>query len=350
MKKKRHKKTIYIILIILIIVPLIVAIYNIFKPLPKGISYNGKVYNISENDIQILYDLTYHKDNKTIVEQEIFKNVFNLVDNAKKFIVIDMFLFNTDYSDKVKLINLSSELKDKLIKKKKENPDIKIYFITDEINNFYGSYESNLIRELKNNNIPVIITDLTKLRDSNPTWSGFWRTYLQWFGTSGNGWITHPLGNTEYKVTVRSFLKLLNFKANHRKTIIADINDSIESMVMSANPHDASSHHSNIGVLIKGDIWKDLLKTEKAVADFSGSNIDIEESDYETIEKNETRPIQIELLTEKKIKDSLIQEIKNTQKGEAIDIAMFYLSDRDIINELLKASDRGVEIRLILRS
>jgi phosphatidylserine/phosphatidylglycerophosphate/cardiolipin synthase-like enzyme len=40
--------------------------------------------------------------------------------------------------------------------------------------------------------------------------------------------------------------------------------------------------------------------------------------------------------------------IRTTESGESIVIAIFYLSDRDIVDELVDAADRGVTIRLIL--
>jgi len=109
----------------------------------------------------------------------------------KKFILIDMFLFNNAYSGKERAIELSGTLTSKLIEKKKQNPEIKINFVTDEINNFYGSYTSEEILALKENGINVIITDLSKLRDSNFMYTSIWRTYIQWFGTSGTGWMKH---------------------------------------------------------------------------------------------------------------------------------------------------------------
>lgn len=346
--KKKIKKVLRIILLVFLFLYILTFVYHGFlKPLPQGISYEGSVYNVSEKDIDFLYDLTYlnNSANKQ-TQQEIFDKVFEIVDNSNNFIVLDFFLFNSDYSEQVKFKNLTDTLKDKLIEKKESNPDIKIIFITDEINNFYGSYTSDEIKELRNNGIEVVITDLTKLRDSNPTYSALWRVLFQWFGTSGDGWITHPLGNAEKKVTLRSYLKLLNTKANHRKVIVADSENGTISLVTSGNPHDASSRHSNIALLIKGDISKDIIETELAVAQFSGyKNTMIE---YNPILNFNSGDISVQVLTEGKIRDNLIDDINSLEKGDSIDLAMFYLSDRKIINPILAAAERDVEIRIIL--
>ncbi len=343
----RAKTIIKIILTIGITFVVLAMLYHTTKAMPEGTSLEGKTFKVADEDVDFLYDLTYVSGNGSkVIEQEIFKNVFEIVDNAEKMIVIDMFLFNTDYGNKETFIPITTELTNKLIKKKLKNPEISITFITDEINNFYGSYEAEHITRLRESGINVVITDLSKLRDSNPIYSGFWRIFLQWFGVGKEGKLSHPLGNKDYNVSVGAWMKLLNTKANHRKVIIADSNDTIVSLVTSGNPHEASSMHSNVGIVVKKHIWKDILIAEQSVARFSGSEIAVQNLDF--AKQKERGEIQVQLLTEGKIKKSLLENIRNTESNDSIDIAMFYLSDREIVKSLLKSSERGVNIRLIL--
>ena len=58
--------------------------------------------------------------------------------------------------------------------------------------------------------------------------------------------------------------------------------------------------------------------------------------------------VEVCLLTEGKIKKHLLEAIKKTEQEDSIWAGMFYLSDRQVIKELLKASWRGVEVRLVL--
>ena len=51
-----------------------------------------------------------------------------------------------------------------------------------------------------------------------------------------------PLGTEP--ATVRSYLALPNFKANHRKVLVADEGERFRAVITSANPHDGSSRHS----------------------------------------------------------------------------------------------------------
>lgn len=339
-KKKKGPRNIYIIIGII----LIFLINGFIRKVPKGTSYQG--LERKESNIEFLYDLNYRKDGQAIKEMEIFKEKLKIIEGAEDFIIIDMFLFNDDYdrSTDVGYPDLSEQLTNKLIDKKKEIPDIEILFITDEINNFYGVYESPYIKKLKDNGIDLVITDLEKLRDSNPAYGGIWRTAIKWFGSSGKGWLPNPFSPDSPKVTVRGYLKLINFKANHRKVVVSEK----EGLVTSMNPHDASGNHSNIGFKISGDILQDIVESELNVAKLSG---------YEGI--NNFKDLKVEkvrldnrntvrLVTEGKIRDNLIREIRDTEKNDQILMGIFYLSHRDVIKELIQAGNRGVDLKLIL--
>ena len=355
MKEKRKERKYWCIIssvfAALVLIATLVGIYNVLKPLPSGISYEGEVHNLSLEDVEFLYDLTYQNSSGgKKVEQEIFSRIFELIDNAERIIVIDAFLFNDNYVGNDSLIQITKSLRDKLIAKKHNSPNITIIFITDEINNFYGSYTSSEIKELEAGNISVIVTDMIPLRDSNPFYSGFWRTYIRWFGTEGIGSLKHPLGNQENNVTLRAFLKLLNTKANHRKVLIADKEGSLVTLVTSANPHEASSFHSNIAFVVKRKIWQDTFASEEAVAILSGAQFpNTFLSDFKEENKNpKEEPLTAQLLTEGKIKRALLRDLDSMTAGESIDLAMFYLSDRQVIKALKDASARGVNLRIIL--
>src|SRR5699024_12843394 len=108
-----------------------------------------------------------YTDEKNEVEQQILTEDWKINEEEEEFILIDMFLFN-DYTDQEKdFPNLSGELTEKLIKKRKEYPNMPIVFITDPINTGYSSYESKQVKELEKHHIEVVMTDLDRLHDSN---------------------------------------------------------------------------------------------------------------------------------------------------------------------------------------
>src|SRR5690625_4005538 len=197
-----------IILTALVIIPLIVTAIRYFIPVPNDVSYESEEYQT--NDINFLYDVTYtNNDGAIMQEQEIFEEIYMMIDEAEKFLVIDMFLFNDDYNyETLEFPTLSQNLTDKIIAKKTGNPDLDIIFITDKINTFYDTYTPPHINELEEAGIDVVFTDLSKLRDSNPLYSGFYRTYLQWFGASEEQWLMNALRPQGPEVNIRSYLTM----------------------------------------------------------------------------------------------------------------------------------------------
>lgn len=312
--------------------------YGLFKPLPQGLSYEGNIHHIS--DVSFLYDLTYKKNGEMVKDQQIFEHVLHMINEAEQFILFDMFLFNDKYDDDKDYPEIVSSITEALINKKKKEPAISITFITDEINTTYKSHQSEHLQALRNNNIDVILTNLTPIREANPIYSGFWRMFFKAFGKKGEGWLPNPFSEDAPEVTLRSYLKMLNLKGNHRKVITTEK----EAMITSANAHDASGFHSNIAFTVKGAIINDILQSEQAVVNFSSDKIlPITQRTSEGTGLNK-----VQILTEGKTKKHLLKEIKNTEAGDEIYIGMFYLSDNDVVKELILAAELGVSIKLIL--
>lgn len=310
-------------------------------PLPEGLSVESEPKEVTS--IDFLYDLTYEKNKEIIHEQVIFDKVFELIESAKKYVIVDMFLFNDDYDRKDNYPNISEKLTKSLIEQKQKYPDLKVIFITDPVNTCYGSYESKFLERLKENGINVVLTDLTKLPDSNPSYSTVWRNLFKDLNTYGKGYLPNPFSSDSPEVKLSSYLELLNFKANHRKVLITEN----KALVSSANPHDASGFHSNIAFVIEGEIINDLIEAERAVAKFSGYNFaGLKYENDENIEP--IKNTKVTLLTEGKIRKHLLKEFEATQKGDFINIGMFYLSERSLVKELINASKRGVNIRIVL--
>lgn len=316
---------------------------NFLYPLPPGISFSGKLH--PTEDVVFLKDLTFiDVDGKRQVRQEIFDEAFKIISNAEKFILLDMFLYN-DFqgSIPVKTRALSSELTNLLISQKKKYQAIEIFVITDPVNTVYGGMPSKQFSLLKESGIHVVFTNLDKLPDSNIFYSPFWRFFVRPFGNSTVGSLPNPFGDGT--VSLRSYLRLLNFKANHRKVLIADSGNTYVGFVTSANPHDGSSAHGNVAVKFSGPAVQDLIETELAVLGFSG----VTSFPHVVVEKQEQRSaIDLQVITEIKIKDSILNNLVKMNKGDRIDLIMFYLSDRKVISALLDAYERGVEIRVLL--
>lgn len=312
------------------------------RELPAGLSYRGGEHAISR--VEFLSDMTFEDAAGTRkFEQQIFDRMFRMIAEARRFILIDMFLYNDFQGPRPEYRRaLTRELTDALVARKTARPEMRIVVITDPVNTLYGGVAPDHFDRLRQAGIEVYITDLTRLPDSNPSWSGFWRALIEPLGNSTNGWIPTPFGDDP--VTIRSYLSFLNFKANHRKVVVTDKGAGLTALVTSGNPHDPSSAHSNIGVVIDGPAAYDLLKTENAVLALNGAP-----------PFDETRPkpsrksdMTVQVITEGKIQDAVLEELRSLGAGDELDIAMFFISDRRVIAELKAAHDRGAKMRIVL--
>lgn len=319
------------------------GIYHTVKPLPDGLNYTGKLRHAQ---VKFLADLTYlTPEGKQQQQHVIFNEMLKMIDEAKTTIVLDMFLFNKEVGEsKVQQQALTQQLTDALISKRRQYPEMDIKFITDPINSVYGGLAPEHYRQLRQAGIDVIETDLRPLRASNPTWSGFWYLCCQDAGNNPEkGWLPNPFGKDP--ITLRSYFNLFNFKANHRKTLVVDTTEGWKTLVTSMNPHDGSSRHSNVALVVTGNTAVDVLKTEQTVAKMSGTELPIVIlGEYEAAK---TEP-QVQVLTEQAILDATLKLIDAAKKQDQIDLAMFYLSERQTIQALIAAQERGVQLRVLL--
>jgi phosphatidylserine/phosphatidylglycerophosphate/cardiolipin synthase-like enzyme len=325
---------------------------HISKPMPAGTDIASPSVAMSESQLEFLYDLTTRDpQNRVLVEQRIFDAIFSIIDNAQTFVVLDFFLLNDDMGNasaatRATMRPLSRELAARLIARKRANPNLQVLLITDPINDVYGGRPSPLLDEMARAGIDVVRTDISALRDSNPAYSSLWRIAMQWFGNSPGSTLPNPF-REQGSVSARSWLALLNFKANHRKAIVADdAKGEWVGVVTSANPHDASSLHSNVAWKFRGELAASVLNSEVQVAHFSGWSGTIASSPK--FAPLESHPLIASYVTEQAVRDTLLATIKTTVAGDEICLAMFYLSERNVVNALRDAALRGVNVRLIL--
>ena len=352
----KNKKKVYLGIFVIFF---LVGLWNVWKLLPREINTAWGTYFIIESQVEFLTDTTYtDMSGKRVLDQQIFDEVMLMIDNASSYIFVDLFLWN-DFGASGGAVHrsLSSELAEKLIAKKKANPSIVIQVVTDPINIVYGGQPSTLFSDMENSGIQVTFTNLPALRDSNPILSSVWRVFvypvdllhealtgsLYTFRVFPN--ILNPGGE---KVTLRAYLSLLNFKANHRKLIVTDEmvlgSPSLVGLVASANPHDGSSSHSNVALKVRGGAVADLLLSEERVITMAGGTF----TQTNIIPKEVPGNVQTQVVTDRAILDTAVSMIQNTAQGDTIDLLMFYLSERNIIRELIEASKRGAVVRIIL--
>src|SRR4030095_2058713 len=326
-----------------------IGIWNVTKPMAAGTNVRTAPSVVPAADVQFLYDLTHSPpQGEMVYEQRIFDEVFRIVDEARSFIVADFFLLNEHMGAAGAAHRaLSRELVEHLIARKQAVPSLSVLLITDPINDVYGGAPSPALAELRKAGIEVVVTDLEPLRDSNPLYSSIWRALLQWWGNSPSGGsMSNPFTSDDSKITLRSWLALLNFKANHRKLIVADREyGTLAALVTSTNPHDASSAHSNVALRFTGALASDIVASEMAVARFSGWRGHIYAAAAESSTPSAQQGIALSFITEEGIRRHLIEAIGTPRNGDSVSIATFYMSDRKVLEALLDAADRNVRVR-----
>ena len=324
--------------------------YHAVKPLPRGLSCRSEL--LPATDVRFLCDQTgLDASGARVIDQHIFDEVFAMIGRAEHLVLVDMFLFNEFLgAGPAPHRNLCGDLTAALIARKRVVPVLRIVLITDPVNTVYGGMESRHLKRLQEAGVEVVLTRLDRLRDSNTTWSSVWRLLFKpWGNTPDGGWLANPFGEGE--VTLRSWLALLNFKANHRKVVVADAGGKLYALVTSANPHDGSSAHSNVGVVFSGPAARAVLETEQAVLVFSGrpalSTNEVPAADaLPGLASSNT--VRVQVVTEESIADAAEALIDAAGTGDTLDLVMFYLADRPIVRALKSAACRGVAMRVVL--
>lgn len=328
-----------------------VGCYQTVKPLPSELVYGGDPMAVAGTDIRFLVDLTYRDaDDRPVYEQQIFDEVVNLIREARELLVLDLFLLNEHLGpDGIAHRPLSSEIVAVLMAARRREPAMPIVLVTDPINDIYDGDPSTQLAALREAGVQVVVTDLERLRDSNPLYSSAWRILFQWWGNSAHGgWLPNPLEVAGRKVNLRTYLRLANFKANHRKVVLAGARDRWITVVTSANPHDASSAHSNVALRVVGAaLARQVYAAEMEVVRLSGGSPPFDVlPDLGAPETGGDH--RVAYLTESAIRDRILELIAATESGDEIDLALFYLSHRGIMAALAEAAGRGVWIRAVL--
>lgn len=337
------------VLVCLLLVWLASGMWQVAKPLPEGVGI-AHAWRAADA-VRFLADRSFvDAQGQRRSEQQIFDTAFAMIGQARQLVLLDMFLYNdlAGAEDQV-LRPLSGQLTEVLVQRMAQVPELRVVVITDPINTVYGSLDAPQLDRLRAAGARVISTDLTALRASNPAWSGPWALCCAWLGNRmGRGWLPNPFGAG--RISLRSWLSLPNFRANHRKTLVVDHAGGWQALVTSANPHDASSAHDNVAVQFSGRAALDLVASEAAVALFSGAPLEnLPPTPAGSFDPDPAAgAARLRVLTEGAIRKALLETLDAAHAGESLDMAMFYLADRGVIAALKAAQSRGVSLRLLL--
>lgn len=334
-----------------------VAAWQAAKPLPEGVHVASPICRQSAGAVAFIADITAADAfGRAAVSQGIFDSVLEVVRSARHFIVLDYSSIGADADAAAASPQrrIAAELTDALLERRRTQPDLAVLFITDPANERYGAARSPELQLLRAAGVEVVLTELDRLRDSNLAYSSLWRLTLRWWDPPSG-----PLG-----VETRR----LNFKADDRRLVIADDGrGGLTAVIGSATPLDSESGWSNVAARLKGGALETLLESELAIARFSGwagrserflargaqspPPADCAATAGATLAAAAEVPegdARVQLLTEGAIREGLLARLDATGRGDSIDVAMFHLAERGVVESLLAAARRAVSVRVIL--
>jgi PLD-like domain len=328
------------------------------KPLPSGLRVSGDWQPVDAASIRFLTDLSF-ADNfgQVSARRSIQTATLDLIHDAQDFLILDYFLFN-DQGGPVGpmrydglLQPIAMEIREALRDLRTAHPQLPILILIDPINDYYRGTAPAKLAVLQQLGIDIVVVDLDQLRDSNPAYSGLWRMLAGWWLRPGvNGHWDNPLDASGPALTLGAITRIPHFKANHRKlALTGDGAGSLLGIISSANPHDASSAHSNVALQLRGEMLRPLLQSELAIAQFSGWRGDATAFNKGSAAAQPVKATtRAAVFTEGAIRDALMKVLTSTRATDSIDIAQFYLTDRAVIDALIAAAARGVTIRIVL--
>lgn len=323
---------------------------------------------VAPDGVRLLVDQTIWDEgaDQQVVSQDILDALLDRISQADAFIVADFFLWN-EWTGQLKggvYRKMAVPLAEALIAQKRKHPDMPVLVISDPINHVYGGPELEHFVDMRDAGIEVVYTDLDKMPDSNWIYGRLARFYRRLLSSLSDpdGWahrgrLRHPFQAGGEDISLAQAGNLLFFKANHRKVLITGSESSgLDLVVSSLNPADGGSAHTNVGLWLKGSIAMEALESELAVAGWSSRRLDAYAKTADRIRlrasglirRVENSGVRVRWLTEGGIHRMLLDIIGDCGEGDQLDLALFYVSERTVMDALKSAVKRGAGIRVLL--
>jgi len=348
--------------------------YLIFKQpsMPPGSDRASDAWPVASAELLIDRTGWDPERGKRVYRHENFDALLDLIASAERYLILDFFLWNpwTGAMDaNAARRRLAEPLAEALIRKRGEAPDMPMLVLTDPINRIYGDLAPPFFERMRESGVPVVFTDLARLRDSNLIYAPVARAWGGVLGSRAGRWrpFPNPFEPDGRNLSWAQLGKLLYFKANHRKVAVAGPAEGPDRLlVTSMNPADGSSSHSNLGLRVAGPVSTAAARSELSVAAWSIDSGDLNpDAAREAVgairerlrEPSATGPrgpaggdgrTAARWLTERAIERALLRELGRAREGWRVDIALFYLSDREVIRAIEGAARRGARVRAVL--
>jgi hypothetical protein len=289
---------------------LALVFWNSAKPLPPGTHVVSQTSRLSEFDVDFLHGPQQR--------QEMLAKEMAAIDHAEQLIVLDR-------------SPLAREPAQHLLARKRARPNLKIILVTDPANEAFGGTPSQYLAALEQSGIIVARVRLERLRDSNPLYSGLWRLLL--------GWWSDPFDEAPGQVTLQSWSRMRNSKADQRQLMVAD--DGSGGWTAFVGSADAPA-----ALILRGSLARAMIGSEMQIAAWSTDDDRLPPAP--PMDLRGVGSIDARFLTEGAIETALLDAIATSAKDDQICIAVENLSDRRLIAAALGAAARGAQVQVLL--
>ncbi|MEP6545934.1 MAG: hypothetical protein ABJD53_00585 [Gammaproteobacteria bacterium] len=294
----------------LVIAWIALIFWNSAKPLPPGTHVVSQVSRLSDADVEFLFGSS-HRPELGIREA-------TAIERAEQLIVVDR-------------SPVTRELAQRLLARKRTRPNIKIVLVTDPANEAFGGTHAEFLASLEQAGIIVARVDIDRLRDSNPVYSAIWRLML--------GWWSDPFDEAPGQVTLRSWSRKQNFKANQRQLLVSDDGSGGWSAIVA--PTGATA-----GLLLKGSLARAMIASELQIAKWSTDDDRLPAAAH--VDGGGLGSIDARFLTEGGIETGLLDAVAAAGRDDQINIAVGDMSHRPLIAAAIAAVWRGAHLRVLL--
>jgi hypothetical protein len=289
---------------------LAVVFWNSAKPLPPGTHTVSQFARLSESEVDFMDD-SPPRGASSAAE-------LAAIDHAEQLIVLDR-------------SPVSRELTQHLLNRKRARPNLKIVLLTDPGNEAFGGTPSHYLESLEQAGIILARVRLDRLRDSNPLYSGIWRLMF--------GWWSDPFDEPAGRVTLLTWSRMRNFKADQRQLVVAD--DGSGGWIAALAPTGTAA-----GLVLRGALARAMIASELQIAAWSTDDDRLPAGP--PMEARGVGSIDVRFLTEGAIAAALRDAMAAAGSSDEIDLAVDDLSERRVIAAVLAAAARGTHVRVLL--
>ena len=287
------------------------ACWNSVKPLPPGTHVASLAARLAESQIDVIDDSSQRR--------EILAHELGAIDRAEQMIVLDQ-------------CPVAREVAQHLLTRRRQRPNLKVVLVTDPLDEAYGGTPAQYLVALEQSGIIVARVRLDRLRDSSAWYSALWRSSVAWW--------SDPFDEARGESSLRSWLRRLNFKADHRQLIVADDGSGgwLSMVTGGAN--------GDVGVELRGGLARDIVASELQVAAWSTGDDRLPAAPPAAARGLGT--IDARFVTEGAIRSALLDAVAAAGSGDQISVAAQIVSDRQLVGAALRAAARGARLDVLL--